>query len=129
MYSIGYNAAYMIPEAVILTLAAVYVGGVVDFRTDRPVPVHRAARSTADRRATLLYTVGGLLVTGGVSYITLALSPYLQNEDGTFGFSRLGEAPLVPVLIVLSLCVLTLGALVLYRLLVGRRGVEEAQNM
>jgi len=46
VYSLVYNAAYMLPEMIILTVAAYYVGHVLDFRGERIRPLVRAMRGT-----------------------------------------------------------------------------------
>ena len=101
IYSLGYNATYMLPEAVVLTVAAVYIGSLLDF--SRPTLV-RLAREERDIKAFPYHAVAGASILAAAIVDVVLLAPYLQDEEGMFTFARLGEANLLAVLIVSALC-------------------------
>ena len=98
LYSIGYNATYMLPEAIILCTAALYLGSILDF--SRAVPV-RVARKETDRTAVVCRMVGGLLAVFSAVFAVITVSPAFQDpESGEFTLSLLGElnwAVILPV--------------------------------
>ena len=87
LYSVGYNATYMIPEGIVLILAAYYLGTLLDFR--RELPVRRTDRESGSRAADLLSAAAGLLCVGGVAADAVLIFAHLQNENGEFDFSGL----------------------------------------
>ena len=56
IYSVGYNATYMIPETVIAAAAAYFLGSVLDFRGD--LPARRAINRTRGNGWLTALTVG-----------------------------------------------------------------------
>ena len=91
LYSISYNATYMLPEAIILAAAALYLGSVMDF--DRPIPVRIQAKSgNTDLILSACRLIGGLRALFAVIYAVITISPALQDpESGEFTLSLLGE--------------------------------------
>lgn len=87
IYSVGYNATYMIPETVVLVLAAYYLGTLMDFRRD--LPVRRTDRVSGSRAADLLYAFAGLLAVGGIAADAVLIFAHLQNGDGEFDVTGL----------------------------------------
>ncbi len=86
IYSVGYNATYMIPETIIAAAGAYFLGTVLDFRGDIP-----ARRATADTRGAgwlTALTVGAPIAA--VVYDIVAIFPYVQDpESGAFTFAGL----------------------------------------
>ena len=81
VYSIGYNATYMIPETIILTLVAFYIGSVLDFR-HRELQVIRERESIGKN---LLIWIGGLVILAGLIFASVMIYSKLQNpETGDF---------------------------------------------
>ena len=98
IYSIGYNATYMLPEAIILTAVAYYLGGVIDF--SRPTPTRVAAGQTAGGDSSLYLYSGAAYLLGGIVDVWL-IAPHLQDaETGKFIFSGLANANWLAVAIV-----------------------------
>ncbi len=96
IYSIGYNATYMIPETVILVATAYYLGGAVDFSADVP----RRVIHTSDPKAPLRLLSGAILIVGAVADITL-IAPHLQDgETGAFSILGLRDVSWVTVAVI-----------------------------
>lgn len=109
IYSLSYNATYMIPESIILIALLWYVSGIVDFRTENLRPISREKTSPV---STALTAVGWLFVLGAVAYDTVAVFGVLQNPDsGELDFSLLGNAPWCTIAIVSAICLAALGIL------------------
>ena len=87
IYSLGYNATYMIPETVVLVLAAYYLGSLLDFRREQPVRLPSA--TTGNRVADLLAALAGLLAVGAVSADVALIFSHIQNADGEFDMTGL----------------------------------------
>lgn len=117
VYSIGYNATYMIPEAIVLALAAVYVGGLVDFRKDE---VTRMTDEQMPSGAVLLWdTVRVTAVIAALIADIILIFPHLQDkETGKFTFSGLSEMNYTALIIVSAVAlVIFAGAIVTARVM------------
>ena len=101
LYSIGYNATYMLPEAIILVAAAMYLGDVVDFRRDIPV---RIRAEKADTASVVCRLLGGLFAVFAAVFAVVTVFPALQDpESGEFTFALLGGlnwALILPILLI-----------------------------
>ena len=103
IYSIGYNATYMLPEAIILISVAYYLGGVIDF--SKPTPTRTVPEKHYSGDASLALLSGLSFLLGGVVDVWL-IAPCLQNEEtGEFYFGGLAEANWIAVGIVTVLSV------------------------
>ena len=88
IYSISYNATYMLPEAIILCAAAMYLGSVLDFSRDIPV---RVRMEKPDKAVTVCRLVGGLCAVFAAVFAVMTVFPALQDpESGEFTFALLG---------------------------------------
>lgn len=88
IYSLGYNATYMIPETLVLVVAAYYLGSLLDFRSDRPMRLVSDARTEGK----MLRFFGWFLISGAVVFDVMTLFGKLQNaETGEFDFSGLSS--------------------------------------
>ena len=104
MYSLAYNATYMIPETIVLVVVAYYIGSLLDFRADQPVRLVREEK--AGGRAYKL--VGWLLIAAAVVFDVVCVFGKLQNaETGEFDFS--GISALTRGEVIAMICV-TAGA-------------------
>ena len=104
-YSLVYNAAYMIPETIILVTAAFYLGSILDFSYDVP------RRFPAERRQkplrSLLVFFAGLLPLAALVVDVALIVPCLQDpETAKFTFDRIAEVNWVAVAIVSGVAVL-----------------------
>ncbi|MBQ8859396.1 MAG: energy-coupled thiamine transporter ThiT [Clostridia bacterium] len=116
IYSIGYNATYMLPEAIILSAVALYLGAVMDFGRVIPVRVKMQAADTATVTCRL---VGGLLALAAAVFAVVTVSPALQDpESGEFTFallSGLNWALILPVFAALLIAAAVLFAVAILR--------------
>ena len=84
IYSIGYNATYMLPECIILVAVAYYIADAIDFTKDIPTR-SRGATATA---SSPLGLIGGAVLTAGLIADVCIIAPNLQDaETGEFIFS------------------------------------------
>ena len=91
IYSFGYNATYMIPETIILTLAALYLGQIVDFKREIPT---RVKSEEIDRAGAISVSISGLIALCAVAADLALIFPRLQNAaDGSFDITGLKEVP------------------------------------
>lgn len=103
IYSFGYNATYMLPEAIILISVAYYLGGVIDFSKPLPTRAVMEKHYTGDSSLALLSGLSFLL--GGLVDVWL-IAPCLQNEEtGEFYFKGLLGADWISIGIVTVLSV------------------------
>ncbi len=126
-YSIGYNATYMLPEAIVLVATAYYLGSVIDFRKESPV---RLVGTGSSGGAVDLAAIGaGLLAFGAIVADVSLVFTRLQNaETGEFDMTglaaeRFTESVWLPVLIVSAVCGALIAALLLYR----RHAIKKAE--
>ena len=102
-YSIGYNATYMLPEAIILAAVGYYLCDMIDFTKDVPTRTVRRARSG---EAGMLYSLSGLLLLLGLITDVVLIAPTLQNEvSGMFDLAGLLSVNWLAVGIVTALAV------------------------
>ena len=106
IYSLGYNATYMIPEAIILIAAGYYLGDVIDFSKD--IPQRLVKSDSYDKAGAGLYALaGGSLIAMIIADVSL-LAPHTQNpESGMFDLAFLKNAPWVAVIIISAVCIFT----------------------
>lgn len=106
IYSIGYNAVYMVPETIITVAAAVMIGSMLDFSSDAIVPIATGKERGRSRSFGALL----LLVAAAVDALFLFSSTQIENADGDVIFSITGLASANWLLI----CVVTAGALIAF---------------
>lgn len=85
LYSLSYNAAYMVPETLIAAGAAWYLGSVLDFRGNT------LKRLSGATRGGWLDAVGLLGAVAAVVADAVILFASLQSEDG-FDITRMADA-------------------------------------
>lgn len=113
-YSFGYNATYMIPEAIILIAVAYYLGGVIDFSLDTPTRTASVSRAKSSSSSTL----SGLVFLLGVIVDVWLIAPYLQDaKSGKFTFAPLADANWLAIILVTALTLVTGTAL----LIIGKK--------
>ena len=89
LYSLSYNATYMIPETIILVLSAAYIGASLDFRTKLPV---RMKNEKFDTASSLCLIFAGLAALIGLITDTVLVFSKLQNYDsGEFTITALAD--------------------------------------
>lgn len=103
IYSLGYNATYMIPETVILIAVSYYIGGIIDF--SKPTPVRASTGALAGAESALYVSAGGAFLLG-IIVDTWLIAPHLQDgENGEFIISGLASVNWIAVLVVSVLSV------------------------
>ncbi len=119
LYSISYNATYMLPETLILVTVLFYIGTVLDFSTDIPRHMKKTALC---RSAVIARTVGSFTTVLGVLLSTVLIFPLLQNaETGEFDMAGLsGVTPMIGLFILLG-GILCGAALFIYAHIADRR--------
>lgn len=112
IYSIGYNATYMLPEAIILAAVAYYLGGIIDF--SRPTPTRVAGGRLTEGDSSLYLAAGGAYLLGVVVDVWL-IAPCLQDEEtGKFIFSGFANVNWIAVAIVTALMAALGTALIIF---------------
>jgi len=96
IYSIGYNASYMVPETLITAILAYYVGSMLDLRSET---IDRFNKDNT-KKVSLLKILAGLLVSAALVFDIRSIFVHLQNEDGVFDFAGISNVNWVPVAIV-----------------------------
>ncbi len=76
LYSLAYNAAYMLPETLLTMVGAYYIARVLDFRRDT------LTRVVAQDRGGLLEILGSLALVGSILTNALILFSAIQTEEG-----------------------------------------------
>ena len=89
IYSLSYNATYMIPEIVILVLGAIYVSRLLSFENTQITRIGKAAMRTAPF---VLSAVAKTVLLAGAVIIVLIVAPSLQFNDGTLFLRGLASA-------------------------------------
>lgn len=80
VFSLSYNATYMIPEIVILALGAIYVSRLLSFEGTR---ITRKSEKVTRPAAVVLSILSKTITLVGAVVIVLIIAPTLQFEDGT----------------------------------------------
>ncbi len=110
LYSIGYNATYMIPETIVLVAATYYLCSAVDFSKDTPT---RAKKSTQDGNIALMRILSGLAIFAAIIVDTVLVFSEIQDaETGDFILSGLKNVDWISFAVVTVVC---LGAAVILR--------------
>ena len=98
VYSISYNATYMIPETIILLLSAGYLASSLDFSGGE---LRRIKRNNADNLSYWLVFSAGLLILAALITDTVLVFSVLQSYDsGEFVISALTEVNWLAVITV-----------------------------
>lgn len=103
IYSLGYNATYMIPETIVLAVAAYYICSAVDFSKETPT---RAKKFTTDGNIALIKVISGLSIFVGIIVDTILVFSKLQDaETGDFVITNLANVDWVAFTIVTVVCI------------------------
>jgi len=95
-YSFVYNATYMIPETIVLCLAAFYIGGVLNFSTPRLTPVKK---ENAPKLTWLSYIGGAALLASLVFDVASVFSKLQNAESGEFDITGIANVNWTGVII------------------------------
>ncbi len=112
LYSVGYNATYMIPETIVLVAATYYICSAIDFSKETPM---RAKKAVGDDKLATMKLLSGLAVFAAIIVDTVLVFSNLQNPDtGDFSLAGLAEVDWISFAIVTAVC---LGAAVMLRVM------------
>ena len=102
LYSLSYNATYMLPEMLILVLAALFLGNALDFRAEGLRPMPRTEQSSASS-AFLMAALS--LFTVALCFDTIQIFSKLQDaESGAFVSDGLKDVNWLLVGIITGVC-------------------------
>lgn len=114
VYSLGYNATYMIPETIVTVAAAWYLGSLLDFRKEQPTRLERPQQQGKP----VFGWIAGLLLAGALVFDAVKVFAPLQDaESGEFVITGLSQVAWGSVGIVTGVCVV-LAAVLLW---IGKR--------
>lgn len=91
IYSIGYNATYMLPEAIVTVALGAYLGSVLDFTRERPVRIQKEQTSAKTGRLSVL--AGLVAAAAAVVDAVLVLANVQNPETGAFDITQLAAEP------------------------------------
>ena len=104
LYSLSYNATYMLPETIVLVAIGVYLASVVDFRAQYPTRM-KTERLDKVEVYTSIFAWVTVIATMVVDIVLIA--PFLQDpESGEFVFTHLGGVEYIPLSIVSAVGIL-----------------------
>lgn len=119
LYSLSYNATYMVPDTLILCIVTAYIATLIDFRAETPTRIKRAAISKAD---TALGISSGIVLLGAVIADIVLIFTRLQAESGEFDITLLGEVNWLAVAIVsVAACVVAAALLITLKLRLSKK--------
>lgn len=99
VYSLIYNATYMLPETIITCVAAVYLASALDFRGKH---LSAAKKDDAPQSVKVLTGVAGFVILGAVAAIVAMVFSKLQNaETGEFDIQGISQVN-APVLAIIA---------------------------
>ena len=102
----------MIPETIVLTIAAYYLGTLLDFRKEQPTRLEKEGTT----KGTVLGWVAGLLVSAGLIFDVVNIFAHLQDaETGEFTAMGFGQVPWAVIGIVSAAIAVVAGALLIYK--------------
>ena len=100
IYSLGYNATYMLPEMIVLIIIGYYLSNMLDLSENGDFKPRKAEEQKG--LASLPFNIaGGLVITAGLIYDTVAVFSQIQNaETGDFDITLLANVSWLYVAIV-----------------------------
>ncbi|MCR5429458.1 MAG: energy-coupled thiamine transporter ThiT [Lachnospiraceae bacterium] len=97
VYSLSYNATYMIPETIVTMFIGYYIGSVLDFTSENLRP-YTAAR---EEKVPVLRWIAGIIIAAGLVFDVAMVFSKLQNgESGEFDITGLSSVSWTPVIVV-----------------------------
>lgn len=122
IYSLVYNATYMIPETIVTTVAAVFVGSLLDFSEPELKP---ARRGNTPKSAYLLSATAGVVLLGAVTAIAALVFSHLQNADtGEFDVTGIAEVNHTAVIIIAAAAAVLAAALFCIRTVIVKKRAQ-----
>lgn len=98
IYSLSYNATYMIPETIVLIAVGIYLTSMIDFRNQYPT---RIKTESVDKVELYSIVFAWLILIATLIANIVLIAPYLQDpESGEFVFTYLGDVNYVRLSVV-----------------------------
>lgn len=98
LYSLSYNATYMIPETIVLVAIGVYLTSMIDFRSQYPT---RVKMEKIDKVEAYYSVFAWIMLIATVIVDIVLIAPHLQDpESGEFVFTYLSDVNYVKVSVV-----------------------------
>ncbi|MBO5092306.1 MAG: energy-coupled thiamine transporter ThiT [Clostridia bacterium] len=98
VYSLSYNATYMIPETIVLIAIGVYLASVIDFSSKYPT---RVKMEKIDKVEVYTSIFAWLILIATMIVDIVLIAPYLQDpKSGEFVFTYLADVNYVKVAVV-----------------------------
>ncbi len=110
IYSLSYNATYMIPETIILVLTTAYLTTALDFTKPEIV---RLKKEQLDTKAACLFGSAGLSALAGLIADTVLVFSKLQNDSGEFAITGLADVNWITVVIITAVALVVAAVLVM----------------
>ncbi len=118
LYSLSYNATFMLPETIILLVIAAYIAVNIDFTAKMPT---RRIRPDIPKHLGWMSPVSGLIAVVAVVIDTRLIFSKLQNENAEFDITRLSEVNWVLVVAITAIAVLICTALLSIRSVLAKK--------
>ena len=123
-FSFIYNATYMLPETIILFIAALYVGSTLDFNAEMPTRLIR--KESVPANVSWIYPVMGLIATAATIFDVAKVFAKLQDgETGKFAITNITEVNWVMVGIVTAVAIFIDVVLFFIRRAVVKKDAEQ----
>lgn len=119
LYSLIYNAAYMIPETIITLVFAMYLSSALVFSKKTIIPQRK---KDTPEYINILTIVCGIISLAGVIVAAVFLFPALQNENG---FDITGIVNVNPFAVVIPLVIALIGIAVAVVLRTSKKPTEK----
>ncbi len=111
LYSLSYNATYMVPETIVLVAVGVYLSSAIDFNSKIP---NRIKKQTMDKVEIYCSLAAGLLLSVTIIADVCAIFKHLQDpETGEFVFTYLKNANFTFISIVSAIGIISTIALLI----------------
>lgn len=119
IYSLVYNATYMIPETLVLVLAAWYIGSTVDFSSTRLTTLKK--RDAATQGGVVHLISGALLCCAGIFDIVSIFKTLQNGETGEFDITGIVNTNWIAIAVVTVATILISIVLVLFQRTAGQK--------
>jgi len=126
IYSLGYNATYMIPETVVNSLVALWLGGVLDFSRSVPVRFVKSAEAAHIPVAcNVLPKLSLLVAVVAVAFTACEIFRYLQDaEDGHFTFDFISQVNWLAIGIVCTVAAAAIAAMLISSAVIKHKAAD-----
>ncbi|MBQ6152684.1 MAG: energy-coupled thiamine transporter ThiT [Ruminococcus sp.] len=120
LYSLIYNAAYMIPETIITVVVAIYLSSALVFSKKSIIP---QKKKDVPEYSNILSIICGIISLAGVIVAAVFLFPALQNEEGVFDIT--GIVNVNPLSVAIPLVITAIGIAMVIVLKTTKRSPEK----